>query len=114
MLRPRSLLAALTRPAIRLRLLAAVNPPGVLRVTEVRRGLMAVLDGFVASAEAARMSPLILLIPNKPAQRGVFDRLIFPRLSSLAETGWTAPAKKSWDRFKALVGLMPLLYGIRA
>lgn len=46
--------------------------------------------------------------------RGVFDRLIFPRLSSLAETGWTAPAKKSWDRFKALVGLMPLLYGIRA
>ncbi|QEN90108.1 beta-N-acetylhexosaminidase [Labrys sp. KNU-23] len=46
--------------------------------------------------------------------RGVFDRLIFPRISALAETGWTAPPKKSWDRFKAMVGLMPLLYGIRA
>src|SRR5262249_46857742 len=61
-----SLFDALTRPAIRLRLLAAVNPPGVLRVTEVRRGLEAVLDGFVASAEAARLAPVILFIPNKP------------------------------------------------
>lgn len=46
--------------------------------------------------------------------RGIFDRLIFPRISALAETGWTTPGKKSWDRFKALVGLMPLLYGIKA
>ncbi|MGJ4856796.1 beta-N-acetylhexosaminidase [Labrys sp. La1] len=46
--------------------------------------------------------------------RGVFDRLIFPRISALAETGWTAPPKKSWDRFRAMVGLMPLLYGIKA
>jgi hypothetical protein len=67
---------ALTRPAIRLRLLAAVNPAGVLRVTEVRRGFEAVLDGFVASARAARVAPVILLIPNKPAQRGVFDRIL--------------------------------------
>jgi hypothetical protein len=67
---------ALTRPAVRLRLLAAVAPPGVLRVTEVRRGLEAVLDGFVASAHAARMAPVVLLIPNKPAQRGVFDRVL--------------------------------------
>jgi hexosaminidase len=44
--------------------------------------------------------------------RGVFDRLVFPRLSALAETGWTRPEDKSWDRFKALVGLMPLLYGV--
>lgn len=67
---------ALTRPAIRLRLLAAVAPPQVLRVTEVRRGLEAVLDEFVSSAHAARMAPVVLLIPNKPAQRGVFDRVL--------------------------------------
>ena len=42
----------------------------------MRRGLEALLDGFVASAHAARMAPVILLIPNKPAQRGVFDRIL--------------------------------------
>ena len=46
--------------------------------------------------------------------RGVFDRLVFPRLSALAETGWTRPEHKSWERFKALAGLMPVLYGIYA
>ena len=43
--------------------------------------------------------------------RAVFDRLVFPRLSALAETGWTRPEHKSWERFKALAGLMPILYG---
>ncbi len=46
--------------------------------------------------------------------RGVFDRLVFPRISALAETGWTRPERKSWERFKALAGLMPILYGIKA
>ncbi|MDH6233525.1 hexosaminidase [Mesorhizobium soli] len=46
--------------------------------------------------------------------RGVFDRLVFPRISALAETGWTKPERKSWERFRALVGLMPILYGITA
>lgn len=46
--------------------------------------------------------------------RGVFDRLVFPRLSALAETGWTLPERKSFSRFEALVGLMPILYGIYA
>ncbi|MBB3561769.1 hexosaminidase [Rhizobium sp. BK512] len=45
--------------------------------------------------------------------RAVFDRLVFPRLSALAETGWTKPSAKSWERFKALAGLMPLLYGLQ-
>jgi GDSL-like Lipase/Acylhydrolase family len=71
-----ALLDALSRPAIKLRVLAAVNPRAVLRVSEVRRGLDALLDDFVASAEAARMAPVILLIPNKPAQRGVFDHVL--------------------------------------
>jgi hexosaminidase len=43
--------------------------------------------------------------------RAVFDRLVFPRLSALAENGWTRPEAKSWKRFKGLAGTMPVLYG---
>jgi len=43
--------------------------------------------------------------------RAIFDRLVFPRLSAIAEAGWTTPERKSWDRLKALVGLMPIMYG---
>lgn len=43
--------------------------------------------------------------------RAIFDRLVFPRISAIAETGWTAPELKSWPRFKALAGLMPIMYG---
>lgn len=43
--------------------------------------------------------------------RAIFDRLVFPRLSAVAEAGWTTPDRKSWTRFKALVGLMPIMYG---
>ena len=43
--------------------------------------------------------------------RAVFDRLVFPRLSAIAETGWTNGSGKSWERFSALAGLMPILYG---
>ena len=45
------------------------------------------------------------------ANRRLFDRLIFPRLSAVAEAGWTTAERKSWTRFKASVGLMPILYG---
>ena len=43
--------------------------------------------------------------------RAVFDRLVFPRLSALAENAWTAPQHKSWGRFNAnaQVGLFPVL-----
>ena len=41
--------------------------------------------------------------------RAVFDRLVFPRLSAIAETGWSHD--RDYDRFKSLVGLMPNLYG---
>ncbi|KQX35124.1 beta-N-acetylhexosaminidase [Devosia sp. Root436] len=43
--------------------------------------------------------------------RAIFDRLVFPRLSAIAESGWTTPERKSWNRFKALVGTMPIMYG---
>jgi hexosaminidase len=44
--------------------------------------------------------------------RAVFDRLVFPRLSAIAETGWTAPERRDFERFQALAGLMPNLYGL--
>jgi len=43
--------------------------------------------------------------------RAIFDRLVFPRLSAIAETGWTVKERKSWERFKAMAGLLPNLYG---
>jgi len=43
------------------------------------------------------------------SDRAVFDRLVFPRLSAIAEAGWSKA--KDYDRFAALVGLMPNLYG---
>jgi hexosaminidase len=43
--------------------------------------------------------------------RAIFDRLVFPRLSAIAETGWTRSEAKSWERFSGLVGLMPIMYG---
>jgi hexosaminidase len=43
--------------------------------------------------------------------RAVFDRLVFPRLSAIAEAGWTLPERKSFARFAAICGLMPNLYG---
>ena len=45
--------------------------------------------------------------------RDVFDRLVFPRLSAIAETGWTTPANKDFSRFAAVSNLMPNLYGHR-
>ena len=41
--------------------------------------------------------------------RAVFDRLVFPRLSAIAETGWST--NRDFARFTALVGLMPNMYG---
>ena len=43
--------------------------------------------------------------------RAIFDRLVFPRLSAIAETAWTDWDRKSWRRFSAMAGLMPILYG---
>jgi len=42
--------------------------------------------------------------------RAIFDRLVFPRLSAIAETAWTDWDRKNWHRFSASCGLMPILY----
>jgi hexosaminidase len=45
------------------------------------------------------------------ADRAIFDRLVFPRLSAIAETAWTPWGQKDWDRFIVNAALMPNLYG---
>ena len=65
-----------------------------------------------SAAQKERLLGVQACIWSEPMKdRAVFDRLVFPRLSAVAETGWTRPDKKSWDRFKAAAGLMPILYG---
>ena len=38
-----------------------------------------------------------------------FNDIVFPRLSAIAEAGWTPAARKDWPRFAALSHLMPRL-----
>lgn len=68
--------------------------------------------GGWTDAEAARFQGVQACIWSEPMiAPEIFDRLVFPRLSAIAETGWTAPGHKSFPRFAALSGLMPNLYG---
>lgn len=61
-------------------------------------------------AERAKLLGVQACIWSEPmTDRAVFDRLVFPRLSAIAETGWSR--NRDFARFKALVGLMPNLYG---
>ncbi|HEV2518474.1 MAG TPA: beta-N-acetylhexosaminidase [Devosia sp.] len=61
-------------------------------------------------AERGHLLGIQACIWSEPmTDRAVFDRLVFPRLSAIAETGWSS--NRDFNRFKALVGLMPNLYG---
>lgn len=42
------------------------------------------------------------------ADKRLFDRMMFPRLSAVAETAWTPREKKNFARFSALHPLMPV------
>jgi hexosaminidase len=67
-----------------------------------------------SDAERAKFLGVQGCIWSEPmTDRAVFDRLVFPRLSGIAETGWTEAANKSYARFAATVGFMPNLYGCR-
>ncbi len=62
--------------------------------------------------ERTRLMGVQACIWSEPmSDRAVFDRLVFPRLSAIAETGWTAPERKDFLRSSAIAGLMPNLYG---
>lgn len=63
-----------------------------------------------SEAERKKLLGVQACIWSEPmTDRAVFDRLVFPRLSAIAETGWSR--NRDFARFKALVGLMPNLYG---
>lgn len=67
-----------------------------------------------SDAEKAKFRGVQACIWSEPmTDRAVFDRLVFPRLSAIAETGWTSAERKSYARFAGLAGLMPNLYGQR-
>lgn len=71
-------------------------------------------DAGWSDAERERLMGVQGCIWSEPMlDRGVFDRLVFPRLSAIAETGWSTEANRDFDRFTALVGLMPNLYGVQ-
>ena len=66
-----------------------------------------------SDAQKEKLKGVQACIWSEPMKdRAVFDRLVFPRLSAVAETGWTQPERKSWARFAAAAGLMPTLYGL--
>ena len=67
-----------------------------------------------SDAEKAKFLGVQACIWSEPmTERAVFDRLVFPRLSAIAETGWTELRNKSFSRFSTLSELMPNLYGRR-
>ena len=70
------------------------------------------IDGWTDAQKEKLRGIQACIWSESMTDRAIFDRLVFPRLSALAETGWTKPSAKSWERFKALVGTMPLLYGL--
>jgi hexosaminidase len=69
------------------------------------------LAGWTADQQRHFLGVEACIWSEPMSDRAVFDRLVFPRLSAIAETGWTAPSGKSWPRFAATCGLLPILYG---
>src|SRR5690606_4597214 len=68
-------------------------------------------EGFSAEGLKHLLGVQSCIWSESMTDRAIFDRLVFPRLSAVAEAGWTLPERKSWARFKALAGLMPIMYG---
>ena len=67
-------------------------------------------DGW-SDAEKTRLQGVQACIWGEPmTDRGAFQRLVFPRLSAIAETGWTQTARKSCPRFAGSAHLMPSLF----
>ncbi len=69
--------------------------------------------GWTADERAHLIGVQACIWSEPMREPAVFDRLVFPRLSAVAETAWTAPARKDFARFSAMAGLMPNLYGHR-
>jgi hexosaminidase len=71
-------------------------------------------DGW-SDAEKARLKGVQACIWSEPmTERSAFQRLVFPRLSAIAETGWTRAERKCWPRFAGSAHLMPSLFPLSA
>jgi hexosaminidase len=68
-------------------------------------------EGWTAEQKQHFLGVQACIWSESMTDRAIFDRLVFPRLSAVAETGWTPDSARSWPRFSALAGLMPILYG---
>ncbi len=67
------------------------------------------VTGF-APEHRARLRGVQCCIWSEPMRdRRVFERLVFPRLSAVAETGWTPREKKSFRDFEQSVPFLPTL-----
>ena len=71
------------------------------------------VSGWSAAERAHFMGVQACIWSEPMTDRAVFDRLVFPRLSAIAETGWTTADRKDFGRFATLSRLMPNLYGHR-
>lgn len=69
------------------------------------------VEGWTEEQKAKLRGIQACLWSESALDRAIVDRLIHPRLSALAESGWTLPDAKSFERFKAAAALMPVLYG---
>jgi len=68
-------------------------------------------EGWTAAQLGHLMGIQACIWSERMADPAVFDRCVFPRLSAIAEAGWTRTDRKSWQRFASLCGMMPILYG---
>ena len=81
--------------------MAGITGVGARKLESYGTAFLEVITGAAEGLHPARMR-----LVGRP-EGAVFDRLVFPRLSAIAETAWSPASTKSWDRFSALCGLMP-------
>ncbi|WP_421724326.1 beta-N-acetylhexosaminidase [Bauldia sp.] len=81
---------------------AGVSTPEDCYAYEPTDGLPQDAEGRLIGVQAGIWSEHLI----SPAQ---FNHMVFPRLGSVAEAGWSDPASKDWQRFAALSRFLPEL-----
>ena len=67
-------------------------------------------DGWSDALRSQCMGVQACIWSEQMTTTAVFDYLVFPRLSAVAETAWTHKHNKDWTRFSALCHTMPRLF----
>lgn len=68
------------------------------------------LDGFAPEHRGRMIGVQACIWSESMADRRIFQRLVFPRISAIAETGWTPESSRSFARFSAATRFLPRLY----